>query len=80
MKKLTASVARKLSAKSLGSKITTFQGAIDIILVEAQLGKKNCFIDGDPAHLYVVMKELKERGFKVYLDIVDSAHYLSVEW
>lgn len=80
MKKLTASVARKLAAKSIGSKITTFQGAIDIILVEAQLGKHNCFIDGDYDDLHVVMKELKERGFKVYYDKVNNQDYLSVEW
>lgn len=80
MKKLTAKVAATLSKNSIGSKVNTFQGAIDIILVEAQLGKNNCFIDGELKHLKVINKELKLRGFKTYIESCDNVPYLNVEW
>jgi len=80
MTKMTAQVARKLTSKSTTSKIKTFQDAIHIIATEAKLGKCNCFIDGQYDDLFVVLKELKERGFKVYQERVNNTDYLSVEW
>lgn len=88
MKKLTAKVAKKMADESTVSFITTFQGAITYIQINAKLGYKNCFIDGSTKKLTVLKKELQERGFRCHIESTGgmfgkhdtSLPFLTVEW
>lgn len=81
MKKLTANVAKSISRRSKSCEVKTFQDAIDTIVQFSKLEMRNCFLDGEHGDLVTVAQELKERGFKAYMEHTAlKGYYLSVEW